>query len=189
MRRCHAVVALLMVFTVRANAQFVPRANVFVGYSYASVPQDGPIAGRSGLNGWNGSVEFKVAPWLGGVADFGGLYGTRIEETPCPPGGGGCGPVGEHAKLHTFLFGPRLSVGARRFRLFGHGLFGVALLDQSGSGFTLSKTAFAAALGGGLDYRLAHRLSWRVQGDDLATTFTPRTLHSFRLSTGLVFRF
>ena len=178
-----------MLFAHSASAQVVPRGNVFVGYSYGRVPQDPPITGSSGLNGWNGSVEFKKAPLLGGVIEVGGLYGPRIEETPCNPGGGGCGPVSEDAKLHTFLVGPRLGVGAGRFRVFGHGLFGVGLLRQNGSGFSSSHTDFAAALGGGLDYRLAPGIGWRVQGDDLITVFPVKTLHSFRLSTGVVIRF
>ena len=189
MRTYDMVVALVIAFAARANAQLGSHGNIFVGYSYTRLPQDPPISGSSGLNGWDGSVEFKMAPWVGGVAEVGGVYGTRIIETPCPPGGGGCGPVSQDAKLHTFLCGPRLSAGAGRIRLFGHGLFGAALLSENGSGFSSSHTAFATTLGGGLDCRLAHGVAWRVQGDDLITAFPSQTLNSFRFSTGVVFRF
>src|SRR2546427_1785439 len=58
------------------------------------------------------------------------------------------------ASDHTFLFGPRVSVSVGKLKPFVHGLFGEARTKGNGSGLSISDTAFATALGGGVDYRL-----------------------------------
>ena len=58
-----------------ASAQIPTRGNVFFGYSYGSA--DFSSTNRTNLNGWNGSLEGKVLPWVGFVADFSGLYGSQ----------------------------------------------------------------------------------------------------------------
>jgi len=214
MYRLRALFGVLVLFPVTAVAQ-IPKVNIFVGYSFNHADLNAPtgfshgqstILSRGNLNGWNASVEGKLIPLVGFVADFGGHYGSPSFNAPCdlgPP------PVpcttlqGKlNARLHTFLFGPQLSFSIGRLRPFAHALFGAAHvnekvpLDPSFS-LSLSDTSFAYALGGGFDYKLAGPLGWRVQGDFLHTRLFEGTSTSSltfsqnnaRLSTGIVFRF
>jgi hypothetical protein len=64
-----------LLLPVAASAQIPTRGNVFFGYSYGSA--DFASGDRTNLNGWNGSLEGKVLPWVGFVADFSGLYGSQ----------------------------------------------------------------------------------------------------------------
>src|SRR4029077_1360146 len=59
---------ILLLLPTAALAQIPTRGNVFFGYSYGSA--DFSSAGRTNLNGWNGSLEGKVLPWVGFVADL-----------------------------------------------------------------------------------------------------------------------
>jgi hypothetical protein len=188
MHKWYAVFVLSVAFAAKANAQ-IPSGNLYAGYSYLSAPASPPLTNRNNMNGWNGSAELKIAPWVGAVADFGGSYGTLTAETPCPPGVGGCGPVNFDIKLHTFLFGPRVSVNAGKFRPFAHFLFGGAHSSGTGSGLTRSDTSFATALGGGMDYRIVKGIAWRVQFDDVMTKALSSAQNNLRFSTGIVFRF
>jgi hypothetical protein len=175
----------ILLFATAVNAQIPTKGNVYFGYSY--VRADLSSLGGSNLNGWNGSLEGKVIPWLGIVADLGGNYGTERVQTPCVPGP--CGPVDLHARLHTFVFGPRLSINVGKFTPFVHGLIGAGHVSASGSGISNSDTSFASALGGGLDYRIVKGAAWRFQLDNLQTRFFSNTQNNFRFTTGIVLRF
>src|SRR5439155_10967973 len=84
--RVMAVSVLLLTFVGVSFAQ-VPKGNVFVGYSYLS--EDINSSSRPNLNGWEGSLEGKVLPFIGIVADGSGHYvTTRVFTCPFPPGGG-----------------------------------------------------------------------------------------------------
>ena len=183
-----------------ANAQFVPSGNISLGYSYvrADLSTSRPLSpsfSNSNFNGWDGSLEFKLIPWLGGVADFGGTYGTprvtpACEAIPSPP----CGPFDATTHVNTFLFGPRVSLPISRFTPFAHVLLGAGHISSSGTipgggNFSTSDTVFTMAVGAGLDYKLVKGLAWRFQGDDLHTRFFNSTQNNFRLTTGIVFRF
>ncbi|HYL12945.1 MAG TPA: outer membrane beta-barrel protein [Terriglobales bacterium] len=193
------VLSFLLLTTV-ASAQIVPSGNVYLGYSYvrADLSTTRPLASsfsNSNLNGWNGSLEFKFIPWIGGVADFGGTYGTSRVTPPCeaipsPP----CGPFDVHAHVYTFLFGPRVSVSLSRFTPFAHVLLGAGHISADGSipgdgNLSTSETSFTTAVGGGLDYKLIKGVAWRFQGDDLHTRFFNSSQNNLRLATGIVFRF
>jgi hypothetical protein len=85
------------------------------------------------------------------------------------------------------MAGPRLSAGTLGFTIFAHGLAGG---EHSANNAGTSGGAFAYALGGGLDVRIAPFFAWRVAGDYLnAPTQSPATGSHSRFSTGLVFRF
>ena len=178
--RVMAVSVLLLTFVGVSFAQ-VPKGNVFVGYSYLS--EDINASSRPNLNGWEGSLEGKILPFIVIVADASGHYGTtRVFTCPLPPGGGCAGPV--NGSLHTALFGPRISASLGRFRPFAHVLVGAAAESGSSSDFSL-----AAAFGGGTDFRIAPLLGWRVQGDYIHTHFVGEAEGHFRFSTGIVLRF
>jgi hypothetical protein len=111
-----------------------------------------------------------VTDWLGGVADFDGHYDS---------------PAGFSSSLHTFVFGPQTSWPSR-VSPFAHVWIGGAHISSGG----LGESAFAMAIGGGIDTRLVHGIYWRViQGDYLPTHFGNAWENNARLSTGIVFRF
>jgi len=209
-----ALVCGLLLFSTAASAQ---RLNAFVGYSYSSFgfyPPQGYslLAGSPAiihrLNGWNASLEAKVFPFFGIVADFSGYHGNETVAILCSPATAGppyicttaelsttIGPGASYGNvsLYTFTFGPQVSLPLGRFRPYAHALFGGAHYRGVSPGFLLSDTSFADLLGGGIDVSLISRLAWRVQADALQTRFPFGDLgskqNSLRLSTGLVVRF
>src|SRR5271166_1874068 len=68
-----------------ANAQVPTSGNVFFGYSYYNT--DLSSIDRANMNGWEASLEGKVVPFLGFVADFDGHYGSQnFAPVVCPVG-------------------------------------------------------------------------------------------------------
>jgi opacity protein-like surface antigen len=181
MRRIVIIVGSLFLFASAASSQ-VPSGNVFVGYSYYNA--DLSSLGRSNLNGWNGSVEGKVLPWVGIVADVSGHYGSESVATFCQ--GQLCSSSSINIHENDFLFGPRVSVSVGKIRPFAEALFGGGHISTNGAG---SDTSFATALGGGIDYHLIPLVAWRLEGDYVQTRFFSTTQNNVRLSTGIVLRF
>jgi hypothetical protein len=172
----------------------LPGGNAFIGYSYLNA--DFVSGNRTSLNGWNGSVEGKVLPFIGLVADFSGHYGSPsvLSSGLCttPPGSlpGGCvSSTNASVSEHNFLFGPRASFSIGKIRPFVHALIGAGHLSESADGLSNSTTSFADALGGGIDYHLIPLISWRLQADALQTRFFSSTQNNVRISTGIVVHF
>jgi opacity protein-like surface antigen len=184
MRKAGFFVLGMLLFASLASAQVPTHGNVFFGYSYYNT--DLSSIGSANTNGWEASLEGKIIPWFGMVADFDSHYGSQNFSVNCP--GIGC-PETVNANLteHNFLFGPRVSVSLGRFRPFAEALFGGAHVNVN-NGFG-SDTSFATALGGGLDYKIIRPVAWRFQGDYVQTRFFGTTQNNVRISTGIVFRF
>ncbi len=190
MSKLAGIVITLLLFATAASAQIPTKGNAFLGYSYSR--SDLSTLGRADLNGWNGSLEAKIFPFVGIVADVSGHYGTQDFVNPCalpllPP----CAPIRSNVKEYNFLLGPRVSFSAGKIRPFAHALFGVGKVTASG---VATDTAFATAVGGGFDYRLFHVLGWRVQADFLQTRFSATDFgktrqNNIRVSTGIVLHF
>ncbi len=155
---------VILFLVVAASAQVPTKGNIFFGYSYNRADFNG--AGSANLNGWEGSLEGKVLPFVGIVADFSGHYG-----------------LGD--SVHNVIFGPRVSLPIGRFTPFAHALVGVGHI----SGNSASDTSLADALGGGIDYRVFHMLGWRFQLDALQTRFFRQKQNDVRFSTGIVLHF
>jgi len=192
MRRIVAL-GCFLIFALAAQAQ-IPGGNIYVGYSYlnADVPLGGPFLrapNRSSLNGWTGSLELKVIPWLGGVAEVGGNSGTQPIEVFRPVVPGGPTNIDARTNLHTYMFGPRVSFPIGRITPFAEALFGAGHARVHNSFLSVADTSFSTAIGGGLDYRIIHGLGWRVQADYLHTRLFNSTQANFRASTGLVLHF
>jgi hypothetical protein len=197
MNRISIFVLLLCCFVARSSGQ-VSGVNVFGGYSHLNPNGVGSFGG-TGLNGLEGSVEEKVFPFVSLVEDFSWTYSgpfSRAEPavTCAPlPGSlpGGCVNTISPSSISedTFLFGPRASFRIKEFRPFVHALFGGAHVNESAYGAAGSSTAFAAAFGGGLDYRFTKRFSWRIQVDAVQTRFFSASQTNARIATGIVVRF
>ena len=160
MYRITAIVFTLLVLVTVGYAQ-IPSGNAYIGYSYMSADL---LSNRTNLNGWNGSLEGKVLPFIGFVADFSGNYGTAgVASNPSCTGlvSGSCSGLSASTDIYSYLFGPRVSVTVGKVRPFAEALFGAGHITESASGFSNSNTSFAYAVGGGIDYHLIPLISWR----------------------------
>jgi len=166
-----------------AAAQAPTSGNAFFGYSYENSKL---TVDRASLNGWEGSLEGKIFPHVGIVADFSEHYGSPSSPNSFCVNNNLCGPVGLSHELDV-MFGPRVSVSVSRWKPFGQILVGVA--HATGATDFRNNFSFASAFGGGLDYRIARPVAWRFQGDYVRTSLYSFTQNDFRFSTGIVFRF
>jgi opacity protein-like surface antigen len=189
MRKLLAVLILGLAVTLPAAAQDTPAGDVFVGYQYAHlIPGEG-VSGFN-VNGWNASASFNTNRWFGLVADFSGGYNGSAKIT-VP----GFPTVVADVKIHTFLFGPRVT--ARHdgpVEPYAHVLVGAARVNGSIAGSGDSQSSFAMAVGGGADLKAGKSVAIRLlQADYLLTRFDGASgsrisQHNVRLSTGVVFR-
>jgi Outer membrane protein beta-barrel domain len=187
-----AVCGLMTLGARQAEAQnFV---EVFGGYSYVrgSVPVTSTIfcpeltcpvttgTDHPSLNGWEAAGTINPGKWWGITADFSGHYGS-------------VGSSSTH--LQTYLFGPKLTYHGP-VSPFVHVLLGVAH-ESVGTGTTsagitvpMSGSAFALALGAGIDIKIVPLISFRpIQIDYLLTRFNSGTQSQPRISAGLVVHF
>lgn len=223
---------MLSIFTLLASSFSMgqdsdSKIQVFGGYSFLNLDNGGIAGGQldtvfgvpggtlgtgSNFNGWEAQLEFKARKNIGIVADFSGNYGNLFTAAS------GSGVSGlPSTQSYSFLFGPEVAISRGKTRPFVHALFGVNRLDSSsttsltGVAFaslpSVSDTAFAMALGGGLDYNLNSKFGLRLgQFDYLYTgqnmnmfannifgvgTFSGLAGHqnNLRFSTGVVFHF
>lgn len=172
MRKIIVIGLVFFLFSVVASAQIIPKGNVFGGYSYNRFDLGG--GSHSNFNGWDASLEGKVFPFVGIVADISGYYGT---------------PSSINTKEYNFLFGPRVSMSIGKLRPFAEALVGATHVNSTFQGVSTSDTGFGYALGGGVDYKVFHAFAWRVEGDFLQTRFFSSTQDNVRISTGVVFNF
>jgi len=165
-----------------ANAQIPTSGNIFFGYSFENASSTAlDNVTRPNFHGWEGSLEGKLAPFIGLVTYFSGHYGTQTFTTPFPS------TFTVTAHEYDVLFGPRVSVPVGKFTPFGEFFVGVAHI--SSNGFSPTNTSWATALGGGIDYRLVRLVAARVEGDYVRTNFFSTSQNDIRISTGIVFRF
>jgi len=189
LRKPAAVTFTLLLLTAASWAQIPTSGNVFFGYSY-SRGQTFSVFGNNNtnMNGWEGTLEGKFLPWLGGVADFDWHYGgTDLF---------GCVTVGciprkfrLSGSRHTVLFGPRASITLGKYTPFAEFMLGIAHQSDTGGGISNSDTTFSRAIGGGMDYKLVKGVAWRGQLDSVHTHFFGGAQNDIRISTGIVFHF
>jgi hypothetical protein len=184
LNRIAIVVALLMV-SVAGFAQSAKSGDLFLGYSFNRASTGWSSTGN--LNGWNASIEGKIAPWAGLVADVGTQYGTL--QLPTKFITGEPGSAASTTRVESLMFGPRVSVSKGKFRPFAQALVGVAHVHEDAQEFAYGESSVADAFGGGVDYRLRPQIAWRVQGDALQTRFHGERENDIRISTGLVLNF
>ncbi len=166
------VSALLFCVMSTAHAQ-LPKGDLFFGYSRTGSDVFYPNTG--GLNGWEASGSLKVAPFISADADV-AHYGLGTNSTV--------------PRTTTFLFGPRVTVGALGVKIFGHGLIGGEHSANGGGVTAISSNSFAYALGAGLDIPVAPFFGWRFLVDRIdAPSASPPGGTDIRFSTGLVFHF
>src|SRR5579872_4480839 len=174
MRKIVIIALALIASPILAAAQVPTSGNIFFGYSYYNT--DLSTIDRANTNGWEGSLEGRVFPFLGIVADFNGNYGSQNFSFPCATAPSCL--ANANVTEYNVLFGPRVSVSVGKFRPFAEALFGAGHVNGNSLG---SDTSFATAIGGGLDYHLIPLVAWRFQGDYVQTRFFDTHQNNFRL--------
>jgi len=175
MRKALLVALAVMMCGFYAVAQDYPKAEVFGGFSLLHVDTEGATnasaAAFTGVAGttikiwypvWEVAEQYNFTKMLGVKADFSGNYGTPLSVP---------GVSTPSARTYTFLGGPVFSFRHDRITPFAHALFGgnhvsVDSFTVTGEGGffspAFSETAFAMALGGGVDWKLTHHFSVRL---------------------------
>lgn len=182
MRKLAGWLAILLAGALPLRAQ--SKVAVFGGYTYWHAARN--FGSGFGLNGWEGSAEVGGS-WLSGVADFSQQYAS---------------PSGLRENQTSLLFGPQFSVphlpGVVPFAhaLVGvvHGTNSVVILGAPCPVFCSpliqTGSAFATALGGGLDVKALGPVWIRaVQIDYVHAQLNPDHHTQVRLSFGVVLRF
>jgi hypothetical protein len=146
-----------------------------------------------GLNGWTVAGTYNVTNYFGVTAEFSGQYAGDFlgvnRFTPDP---------GYRTHVHNFLFGPTLTYRkSTKITPFAHILVGDShgTIQAEFPFPSATRDAFALAAGGGVDYKIGHRLALRLaQFDYLRTSFNfngvanylPTSQNNFRYSAGIV---
>lgn len=145
---------------------------------------------REGFNGFEAFVKGNISRYVG----LKGSYSFHRKSFDI------VGPTAAtsfdvDANLHQFLGGVEFKDNAKETKVkpFAHVLAGVAhaRADVSNAlvSFDESETGFAAAVGGGVDFRLSDRVDLRaIQFDYNPNRDNGQTSHNFRIGIGLIFR-
>src|SRR5271170_6798718 len=212
--------AFVFLFTLGLAAQDVPKAEVYGGYSFIRYNASAPVNAFT-ANGGVGSFQYNFTKHFGFVAELGGVHNGKLTV-------GSSGIFQPDQTAFTYLFGPRVffnkaGVVSPFFEyLFGafhnsrsfevpNSLLPTPLPPAQGATvtpgptdtkFASSQTAFAMAVGGGIDIRVSKLISFRpIQLDYLPTHFSPFNVtglgvvnstkwqQNLRYSAGLSFRF
>jgi hypothetical protein len=179
------------------------RLEAFGGYSYfhfnsgfSNTPRLVTATSRNmGMNGWTIAGTYNVTNYFGATAEFSGQYagdflGANAVFTNRP----------FRTHVHNFLFGPTLTYRKNTkitpfARILVGDSHGTILTEGNASGVT--RDALALAAGGGVDYKIGHRLAVRLaQFDYIHTSFNfngvarglPTSQNHFRYSAGIVIK-
>lgn len=205
MRKLVPMLAAVLVTAFFASTAQAQSIRLFGGYSYARpsltqseagcVPGPGTacalvivppkaVTTNPNLNGWEVSATLKLIPFVGMTADFSEHTGTGLGASS--------------AKYRTYLFGPELRFPGP-ISPFAHILLGGAHVSTTTASISDSPynavlgakdTAFASAIGGGIDLKVLPFIAVRpIQIDFLTTRFGSSSQNQPRISAGLVLHF
>jgi hypothetical protein len=187
------ILTALLFFGVAANipAQSIPKWELMGGYSEDLAGAG--IAGQKQLPTNGTQVEFDrvVTSYFRVTSQFNAQFADHVVNIAPPPPPGGSHVNGKEL---LGLFGPEATYrGLRKFDIFGHYLIGLAYGrdNQFPKIPTATYTTWAYALGGGVDMKLARRVSARLFGFDWITTHfpvnSPEAQDNWRIDAGFVF--
>ncbi|HTP31467.1 MAG TPA: hypothetical protein VMJ75_04785 [Candidatus Acidoferrales bacterium] len=199
MKKTISVLVLVLLCSLGAFAQDVPKAELFVGYNYVRVNSTTDVPAFSS-NGGSGQLAINFNKYLSGVADFGVYHNGVIAG------------YSVNNNIINYLFGPRLSLRKGRvtpyFNILFGGVYAAAQATTQGQvctgtscipsavHLTNSQNAFAMAVGGGLDIKVAKHVAFRPIGLDyfLTRLYNPvnandHNQNNLRYSAGVNFLF
>jgi opacity protein-like surface antigen len=187
MRKLAYLVGLFVLATLPAAAQESATKDVTVEYSYlrANTATPGPAFPNFSVNGGSASFAYNPRRWYSIMGEFSGYHIGKI------------GAASVNTGLFTYMFGPQIYLHSfGRFMPFAQDLFGVAHSGGGSLGVPNSRSSFAMALGGGVDFPVRGRLSLRFGPVDyLLTQFREtatggrKAQNNLRLSGGIRYRF
>lgn len=160
-----------------AHAQQVPRWEVFGGYSFLRL--DSPALGfadYSNMNGWNASVTGNLNRRFGIVIDGSGNYAANVG-------------------AYNIMIGPEITQRRDKGKFFAHVLVGksddhVSISEPQPFRTEFTGVGTAIAAGGGFDWYVTHRITFRVfQADYLHTHSFGAAEQNVRVSSGIVINF
>jgi opacity protein-like surface antigen len=184
MKKCFAVITVVLLFSMVAAAQDAPRMETFLGYTYVRANSATDVPAFS-ANGGGGQFVYNFNKWIGAVADLGAVHNGNIDG------------FNLDTTFVNFLFGPRISVRKwSRFTPYAQVLWGGVYATGSVqinalevpfgavAGDTIvvdpnqvltarisaSQTAFAMTAGGGLDIKINKHVQFRPIGLDYYMT-------------------
>jgi opacity protein-like surface antigen len=152
-------------------------------------PNQNFIQQREGFNGVEAFVKGNVSRYVG----LKGSYSFHRKSFDIN-GGTPATTFDVDADLHQFLGGVEFKDNAKETKVkpFAHLLAGVghARADVEGiTDFNESETGFAAAVGGGVDFRISDRVDFRaIQFDYNPVRSGGETSNNFRIGIGIIFR-
>ncbi|HEY2822094.1 MAG TPA: outer membrane beta-barrel protein [Candidatus Acidoferrum sp.] len=174
--------SLVFILAPQAHAQSNSKFEVGADYNY--VRSNAPPGGCTcfSLNGGDASVAYHFDSAFAAVAEISSVHASNISGS------------GADLTLTSYLFGPRYYWhNHTKFTPFGQVLLGGAHAGTSLAGVSSDANAFAAKIGGGVDYALTHRFSLRpFEANYYLTHFANGTndhQNNLQLGAGLVFHF
>ena len=179
MKRIFVCLLFLTTFSTYSNAQEIPVAEYFGGYSYSSVRPDF-LAERGNAHGFHADIVLNTRLLGIVLADISKNYGES---------------AGTSLNITTFLFGPRFARRGKNVTWFVQSLYGVSSISADGNVFGPEigrfDSGFAFVPGGvGIDVRLSEKIALRAFQFDLLFTNLGRGGGQIqpRVSTGVVLR-
>ena len=190
------LIACAAPFTFAQTADDYNKYDIGVLYSHNRVdtgfddPSQNFIEEREGFHGVEAFVKGNVSRYVGLKGDY-SFHRKSFDIS----GGTPATTFDVDADIHQFLGGVEFKDNAKETKVkpFAHVLAGVAHTrgDVSGPGvsFDESENDFAAAVGGGIDFRLNDRVDFRaIQVEWNPVRSDGETSHNFRIGIGIIFR-
>jgi len=201
MKKIVCLMVLVLLCSLAAFAQDVPKLEWFLGYNYVRVNSTTQISSYSS-NGGSSQLAYNFSKYISGVFDIGGYHngvvnGYNIDNT-----------------MLSYMWGPRVNIRQGRVIPYFNTLFGGVWFGASTpktvapcTGTACSPTtttgraagslnAFAMAIGGGLDIKINKHASFRPIGLDYFMTRLKNPVlqddhnqHNLRYSAGINFLF
>jgi opacity protein-like surface antigen len=172
-----------------AQEATTPLIETGVTYSFTRVNPGGNLSSYS-ANGGSGFVEYNLNHVVGLVADLGANYIGNVNGLPVDN------------TTFTYLFGPRFNWRTSRLTLYAQTLVGGARFSNAYDPASpapvlgISENTFAAAIGGGVDYRLTDHIAVKPIQLEYLMTQLPSSFvnvnqvqNNLRYSAGIVYRF
>jgi len=168
----------ILLLSISAAAQDLPKYDVFGGYSFIHFTIGNPHGDlSSNLNGGDASVAFYPTKLLGIVGDFSVSKMSTLKQSGTS--------FDVDATVVSYLFGPRVRFGSKAVTPFAQILFGGAHIGDITSSSTAvcgsstpctlntndTRNAFALIAEAGVDIKVAKHLAIRGQGGYLMTRF------------------
>lgn len=148
------------------------------------------LGDREGFNGVEAFAKGNISRYVGLKGDY-----SFHRKSFVINGGTTATTFNVDANIHQFLGGVEFKDNAKETKVkpFAHVLAGVAHSTADATGtvvsFSDNSNDFAAAVGGGLDFKLNDRVDFRaIQFDYNPIRGDGETSHNFRVGIGIIFR-